>query len=321
MLPAVVLTAGLGTRLDPITRHVAKPAVPMAGKTLIERVLEWLHREGIRDVVLNLHHRPESITSVVGDGRALGVRVRYSWEPVILGSAGGPKQALALWPGLTGPCLIVNGDTLTDVPLAPLIEEHRKSGARVTMAVVPNTRPDHYNGIRVDANLQVTDFVAKGHTDRTWHFVGVQVVNPDVFGGLPAGTPAETVAGVYRDLVRTEPGSVRVWPVDAPFLDVGTPADYIDAVLRTAGTDTSVVEGASVVHPSAVLTRCVVWDGATVGPDATLTECVVLTGAHVHAGTVAAGRVFEGLVLPSTARGTRKTDNQQKELPDGSRRD
>ncbi len=292
MLPTVVLTAGLGTRLDPITRYLAKPAVPMAGKTLIERVLEWLYREGIRDVVLNLHHRPESITSVVGDGGALGVRVRYSWEPVILGSAGGPKQALALWPGLTGPCLIVNGDTLTDVPLASLIEAHRASGARVTMAVVPNTRPDHYNGIRVDANRRVTDFVAKGHSGTTWHFVGVQVVNADVFDGLPAGTPAETVAGVYRDLVRTEPGAVRVFPVEAPFLDVGTLADYIAAVMHTAGTDSVVLEGTSIVDATAVLTRCVVWDGATVDANVNLTGCVVLSGAHVPPGTNATGQVF-----------------------------
>src|SRR5688500_8878136 len=97
-LPTIVLTAGLGTRLDPITRAVAKAAVPMAGKTLVERILEWLKREGIEDVVLNLHHRPESITAVVGDGGGLGLRVRYSWERTLLGSAGGPKQALTLWP-------------------------------------------------------------------------------------------------------------------------------------------------------------------------------------------------------------------------------
>src|SRR5687767_8191999 len=102
-LPAIVLTAGLGTRLDPITRVVAKAAVPMAGTTPVERVLGWLRREGIDDVVLNLHHRPESITAVVGDGNGLGLRVRYSWERVLLGSAGGPKLALTLWPDLTGP--------------------------------------------------------------------------------------------------------------------------------------------------------------------------------------------------------------------------
>lgn len=290
-LPTIVLTAGLGTRLSPITEVVAKPAVPMAGKTLIERVLGWLWREGIDDVVLNLHYLPETITSVVGDGAAMGLRVRYSWEPTLLGSAGGPKLALTLWPGLTGPCLIVNGDTLTDLPLAPLLEAHEQSGARATLAVVRNVRPDHYNGIRADADRNVTGFVAKGHTESTWHFVGVQVVDPAVFDRLPAGRPAETVSGLYRELVHEAPGSVKVWPVDAPFLDVGTPADYVNAVMSLAGTDV-VIEGSAVVDPSAVLHRCVVWDGAMVGAGAHLNGCVVLSDAHVAEGTTATGRVF-----------------------------
>lgn len=288
-LPTIVLTAGLGMRLDPITRVVAKPAVPMAGRTLIERVLEWLRREGVEDVVLNLHHLPETITSVVGDGSALGLRVRYSWEPELLGSAGGPKQALALWPDLTGPCLIVNGDTLTDLPLAPLIEAHRSSGAQATLAVVPNTRPDHYNGIRADADRNVTDFVKKGHADPTWHFVGVQVVNPGVFDRLPPGQPAETVSGIYRDLVAEAPGAVKVWPVSASFLDVGTPADYLSAVLSLARVDVF-VEGTGVIDPSATLHRCVVWDGATVGAGARLTDCVAI--ADVAPGTIASGQVL-----------------------------
>ncbi|HUR19748.1 MAG TPA: NDP-sugar synthase [Vicinamibacterales bacterium] len=290
-LPTIVLTAGLGTRLDPITRVVAKAAVPMAGKSLIERVLAWLNSQGIEDVVLNLHHKPESITAIVGDGGGLGLRVRYSWERVLLGSAGGPRLALTLWPRLTGPCLIVNGDTLTDLALAPLIEAHRASGARATLAVIRNVRPDHYNGIRAGSDRVVTGFVAKGHTDPTWHFVGVQVVEPDVLDRVPLGEPAETVSGIYRDMVLEAPGSVMVWPVDAPFLDVGTPADYICAVLSLAGTDV-VIEGDSVVDPSARLHRCVVWNGARVGPGATLTDCVVMSGARVAVGTVASEKVF-----------------------------
>jgi NDP-sugar pyrophosphorylase family protein len=290
-LPTIVLTAGLGTRLDPITRVVAKAAVPMAGKTLVERVLAWLKAQGISDVVLNLHHKPASITAIVGDGAGLGVRVRYSWEPVLLGSAGGPKLALTLWPGFSGPCLIVNGDTLTDLALGPLIEAHRESGARATLAVIRNVRPDHYNGIRAGADRIVTGFVAKGHTDATWHFVGVQVVEPDVFNGVPPGEPAETVSGLYRDMVRESPGSVMVWPVQVPFLDVGTPADYVTAVLELAGTDV-VIEGKSTIDPSAVLHRCVVWAGATVGARARLTDCVVLSEADVAPGTIATGSVI-----------------------------
>lgn len=274
-LPTIVLTAGLGTRLDPITRVVAKPAVPMAGKTLVERVLEWLRGQGVDDVVLNLHHLPETITAVVGDGRHLGLRVRYSWERQILGSAGGPRLALTLWPGHSGPCLVVNGDTLTDLALAPLIDAHRSSGAKATLAVVRNVRPDHYNGISAGADRIVTGFVPKGHTEPTWHFVGVQIVEPEVFDAVPLGEAAETVSGIYRDLVQDIPGAVMVWPVDVPFLDVGTPADYLDAVLSLAGTDV-VIESGGLVDDSAALRRCVVWPGATVSGGAVYTDCVVL---------------------------------------------
>jgi mannose-1-phosphate guanylyltransferase len=211
---------------------------------------------------------------------------------VLLGSAGGPRQALTLWPDPTGPFLIVNGDTLTDLAIAPLIRAHRTSGARATMAVVRNVRPDHYNGIRAGSDRAVTAFVAKGHTDPTWHFVGVQVVEADVFNRVPLGEPAETVSGLYRDMVRESPGSVMVWPVDAPFLDVGTPADYIDAVLRLAGTDV-VIEGDANIDPSAMLTRSVVWSGGKVGAEARLTDCVVMSRAVVPAKTNATGTTFE----------------------------
>jgi mannose-1-phosphate guanylyltransferase len=308
VLPTIVLAAGLGTRLQPITRYLAKPAVPVAGKALIVRVLEWLSREGIRDVVVNLHHLPATVTGIVGDGAQLGLHVRYSWEREILGSAGGPRLALSLWPDLQGPCLITNGDTLTDFPLAPLVAAHaaaRAEGALVTMSVVRNARPDHYNGLRLDADGRVLAFVPKGHTEDTWHFIGVQVVEPRVFDGIPIGAAAETVAGVYRDLVRDQPGAVRAYRVDATFLDVGTPSDYIDASLHMAAkagaTGDVVVEApwtpdshAAIIDPSARLTRCIVWPDARIEGDVELDSCVVLAGALVPAGTQARERIFTG---------------------------
>src|SRR6266705_2339360 len=95
--PALVLTAGLGTRLRPLTNVRAKPAIPVAGEPMICRIIAWLASRGGTDLVLNLHHRPDTIAAVVGDGADLGARVRYSWEqPVVLGSAGGPRQALPI---------------------------------------------------------------------------------------------------------------------------------------------------------------------------------------------------------------------------------
>jgi NDP-sugar pyrophosphorylase family protein len=223
MIPTLVLSAGRGTRLGDITKTLAKPAVPIGDQTIGERVLRWLRREGVTDVVMNLHHLPHTITRVIGDGAHLGLRVRYSWEPVLLGSAGGPRHALPLID--EDPFLIVNGDTLTNIALAPVVAAHRRTGADVTMVVVRNPAPDRYNGVIADADGVVTGFIPKGHTTPSWHFVGIQVVNKRVFASLPDNTPIETVSGVYREMLGALP-RVRVFPVDAVFHDVGTPEDY-----------------------------------------------------------------------------------------------
>ncbi len=140
---ALVLTAGLGTRLRPLTYVRAKPAIPVAGEPMIRRIIAWLATHGVRDLVLNLHHLPETLTAVVGDGTDLGARVRYSWEqPVVLGSAGGPHLALPLLAADT--FFIINGDTITDVDLQSVFRSHAASGALVTLALVRNTEPHRY---------------------------------------------------------------------------------------------------------------------------------------------------------------------------------
>jgi NDP-sugar pyrophosphorylase family protein len=291
---ALVLTAGLGTRLDPLTRIVAKAAVPLAGETLVERALAWLRRQGITDVVLNLHHRPDTITGLLGDGAHLGLRLRYSWEHPILGSAGGPRHALDLLD--SDPILIVNGDTLCDLPLAPMLEAHAGSSADVTMALVPNPAPDQYNGVRLDDEHRVTGFVPAGRAQGTWHFIGIQIVRKSVFAPLADGVPAETVAGIYRGRLASQPGSLRGWPVSLPFVDVGTPADYLRAALAIAAApaDSSVIDAGARVDRSARLVRSVIWPGATVGARADLEECVV-AGADVPAGL----RARRSVIVPA----------------------
>ena len=279
MLPALVLTAGLGTRLDPITRLVAKAAVPVAGRTLIERVLGWLASQRVTDVVLNLHHRPETITAIVGDGSHLGLRVRYSWEMPLLGSAGGPRHALELLESDT--FFIVNGDTLCDVSLNALAAAHESSDASVTMALVPNPAPDRYNGLTLDELDRVSGAVPRGEANDTWHFTGVQVANASVFAGLPDGVPAESVHGVYKPLMRPGPGAVHAYRVTSTFFDIGAPSDY----LRTAmalGHGAAIEHGAAIA-PGARVDRSLVWAGATIGAHAVIEDCIV-TGVNVPSG-------------------------------------
>src|SRR5688500_2157835 len=187
MIPALVLTAGLGTRLQPLSFVRAKGALPLGNEPLARRILRWLGHAGVRDVVLNLHHLPHTLTRALGDGSDIGMRVRYSWEMPVLGSAGGPRRALPLLStnGQPGSFLIVNGDTLTDVDVAALIADHRASGAMVTMAAIPNTQPDKYGGLVMDAHGHLTGFVFRGSTVPSFHFVGVQVAEPAAFASVP----------------------------------------------------------------------------------------------------------------------------------------
>jgi mannose-1-phosphate guanylyltransferase len=292
---ALVLAAGLGTRLQPLTLARAKAAAPVDGEPLARRTIRWLVGHGVRDFVLNLHHKPESITAAVGDGSDLGARVRYSWESPVLGSAGGPRHALPLLldagePGGTGTFVLVNGDTLTDVDLPAMVAEHRRTGPLVTMALIPNPRPDKYGGVLLDGDRAVTGFTRRGDPRPSFHFIGPQVVEPVVFAPLEDGVPAESVLGIYPALMASRPGSVRGFVSDAAFRDIGTPADLLQTSLDLAAADGRTDRprwGRRVrVAPSARVTRSVLWDDVIVGADAVITECVIADGVRIPDGAV-----------------------------------
>jgi len=281
----LVLTAGLGTRLRPLTLVRAKAAVPVAGVPLIRHLVARMVKYGITELVLNLHHLPASITAVVGDGSDLGAQVRYSWEqPAVLGSAGGPRLAASLLP--PEPFFIVNGDTLTDLDLSSLARAHAAAEPLVTMALVPNAEPDRYGGVRLDEGGRVTQFVARGDAARgSFHFIGVQIASPDAFADVPTGTGARSVGGVYDQLVARRPGSIRGFVSEASFWDIGTVADYWRTSVAFAG-DAAMLGCGHAVHvaPDAMVSRSILWDGVQVGAAARLDECIVTDGVHVPPG-------------------------------------
>ena len=314
MIPALVLTAGLGTRLRPLSFVRAKGALPLAGEPLARRILRWLHDAGVRDVVLNLHHLPHTLTGAIGDGSDIGMRVRYSWETPVLGSAGGPRRALPLLSrgaDRNESFLIANGDTLTDVNLAALIDDHRSSGALVTMAVIPNTEPDKYSGIAADADGYFKEFVPRGSSQQSYHFVGVQVAEPQAFATIPPDTPYE-VRTLYPALREAQQRSIRLFRTEAAFFDIGTPADYLSTALAIGERDRAGVNGArNQIAADARIERSVLWDDVVIGKGALLKECVVAdrvvvppdTSWHgvtlrVPGGELAPGeRVIEGLAV------------------------
>jgi mannose-1-phosphate guanylyltransferase len=277
--PALVLTAGLATRLRPLSDVRAKAALPVAGTSLVERILRQLHAAGIRRVVLNLHHRADSITRIVGDGSRLGLEVRYSWETEVLGSAGGPARAIPLLEA--DRFFIVNGDTLADVDLGALAARHVDTNALVTMAVVDG-RPG-YNGVIAPSDGIVQGF---GQRDGAFHFIGVQAANASVFSGVNPAVKSETVHGIYPALIARRAEAIRVFHTGAEFFDIGSPRDYLQTAIALAdrerrpldrGADCEVGEGASLEHT-------ILWDRVRIGRGAGLSHCVAADDVVVPDG-------------------------------------
>ncbi|MFA5908260.1 MAG: sugar phosphate nucleotidyltransferase [Vicinamibacterales bacterium] len=268
--PALVLTAGLGTRLQPLSSVRAKAALPVAGEALVVRILRALRAAGVTRVVLNLHHRAETIAREVGDGSGVGLGVRYSWEPDVLGSAGGPARALPLLDA--DRFLIVNGDTLAGVDLPALAAQHVNTNALVTMAVVDGD--PKYNGIIADEAGIVRGF---GREPGAYHFIGIQAANAAAFAGVSPNHKSETVHGMYPGLIAQRQGNVRVMRTTAEFFDIGTPRDYLATALAIAAREGRPADRGPgcTIAPGVTLTDTILWNHVTIGARASLTRCVV----------------------------------------------
>jgi NDP-sugar pyrophosphorylase family protein len=263
----------------------AKPAVPIAGAPLVGRIVRWLAGQEIRQLVLNLHYLPETITAQIGDGGGLGAQVRYSWEFPVLGSAGGPRKALPLLP--PDDFFVINGDTLTDIDLSGLASQHRHTGALVTLAVMENRWQGRYGGVITDSQGVVHGFVPRGPAAPGYHFIGVQLVHPSAFAGLPPDTFAESNSGIYRTLIAERPGSVRAFLCEGAFWDVGTPRDYLEAALsigRSEGHPSPQIGSGCQVSTTARVLDSVLWDHVVVGAGASIERCVVADGVTIPPG-------------------------------------
>ena len=200
----MVLAAGRGTRLAPLTDTTPKPLVPVAGRPFLEHILEFLRAGGIREVVLNLHHLGRRIEEHLGDGARFGLRVRYSWENPILDTGGGIKRAEPLLAG--EPFLVLNGDSLLELRLAEVAERHRERGAIATMVVRPDPDAERYGLVELDADDRVRRVSgqppgAPGPL-RPFMFPGLHVFEPTIFAWMDAGAAFSVTRVTYPRLLQ-----------------------------------------------------------------------------------------------------------------------
>lgn len=287
---AILLAAGYGTRLAPLSWVRAKAALPVAGEAIIRRQIRWLAAAGVRRVVVNLHHLPATITALVGHGDDLGVEVRYSWEPVVLGSGGGPRRAFDLLDA--DRAFIVNGDTLTDLDLAALAAAHDAHRPLVTMASTVAARAG-YNALAVDDAGAFTGVTRVGHAPapahvahRHVHFIGVQVAERAAFAAASPDVPSETLKTLYPALIAHDRTSVRVWPSAVSFHDIGTPADYLATVRAIADAEQRPLDRGNdvTIGDAAEVTGTIVWNEVRVGAGAVVHSCILADGVVVPPG-------------------------------------
>ena len=213
---AMILAAGRGERLAPLTDHTPKPMVHIGGQPLIWHQLEWLRRAGVQDVVVNLHHLGEQIEAAVGDGGGFGVSVRYSREEELLETGGGIRKALPLL--RPGPFLVLNGDIWTDYPFRKLLAA-RPARAHLVLTPKPAHKPAadfHFAG---DAGDQDVQRVERDPARDDLTYCGFAMLAEALFAG------SETAPFSLRDLLFDAAGQGLLTgeQFDGAWIDIGTP--------------------------------------------------------------------------------------------------
>jgi len=313
---AMVLAAGYGKRLRPLTTYFAKPALPLLGRQMIEYTLRRIARRGIREVVVNLHHRPETLDGAL-ERASETLTVHRSLEPDILGTAGGLKKAAELLG--TGVFLLVNGDTLSDFDLERMAELHARSNARATLLLRPKPAGGSYSGIRVGVRGEILGVERAREGTAELMFAGVWLLETsalDLLSGEPRGLEEELLPRLIQE--KSAFGSIQ----DGRWITIDTPRRYWEASLIMvrdrlfeedwavrrrphavvngasarvlAGADTRIDEGARFrgtvilgarcfVAQGAKLENVVCWDDVSIPSGTSVGNCVVTDGVAIPA--------------------------------------
>jgi NDP-sugar pyrophosphorylase family protein len=281
---AIVLSAGYGTRLWPLTEDRTKPAIPILGKPLVGYVAEYLAAYGIDEIVVNLHHRPDSVRRALGDGGRFGVKLHYVEEPVILGTSGALDNTRAFFEHET--FVVVNGKIITDIDLKAALETHRKTNAIATLVLLPNTRRERFSIVETEAG-RVTGFgrmpLANGGGETPLMFTGIHILEPRIFEYIPRGVFSDSVIDVYPPAI-AKGEIVAAHVASGKWRELSTLKRYLDIsveLLKEAGK--SFFTGAdAAIDSSATVSESIIWDNVEVGAGARVHRAVLAD--HVKIG-------------------------------------
>ena len=304
----MILAGGLSTRLYPLTKSVPKPLVPVVGVPNAVHLMRYLKANDIDDIVINVHYLAEAIVEALGDGSAFGVRLTYSHEPELLGSAGGLKKVEAFFDG--EPFVVIGCDEVTDIPLDRVLAFHRERDAVATIGLVECADVEQYGVVVLDERSKIVGFQEKPTkgTERS-HLAntGVYVFSPQIFERIPASAFYDFGKQVFPELQEAGAAFYGYRASGAYWSDIGTPDEYrrasydlLRGAVRIAGETPAEVDGsASVgrdvriegpVHIGAgarigdsvtIIGPAVIGDSVIVDEGATLERSILWDGARI----------------------------------------
>jgi mannose-1-phosphate guanylyltransferase len=298
---AVVLVGGEGTRLRPLTLFTPKTLLPVAGRPVIERVVEHLAQHGVDEVVLSLGYKPDALLAAYPDGRCGDVRLHYAIESSPLDTAG----AIAFAASEAGigdeTFIVVNGDILTEFDISALVHFHQERGGAGSIALTPVADPSRFGVVPVDETGKVEAFIEKpapGTAPTNMINAGIYVLEPSFLEHVPVGQRVSIERQVFPAMV--EAGSLYALGSNALWTDMGTPEKYLEANLAWGRQESSLVGAAggpvpgdsgalgggrrSGAHPGATIANSFLHPGVRIEEGAQVHDAVVLDGGYVRAG-------------------------------------
>lgn len=326
---ALVLAAGYGSRLRPLTNHTPKPALPVCGVPMVAHVLRRLARAGVNEVALNVHHLDEEIPRRLGELPGLP-EIVYSFEEELLGTLGALDPLREFFVDARA-ILVVNGDSLCRWPIKPLLRRHFRTGAAATLLLASRPDPAEYGGgVGIDAEGDVVSFGPgrdRGSVATRRVFAGAHVLSPTLLDRVPEGRASETIPGLYEPLL-DEGRRLASLSTRRRWHDLGTLRRYLSGSVAWGrpwyGWPHRWIHPEADVAAGASLRRVVVEAGARVESGARLEDCLLLPGARVEAGCRLEGVLvgFDTVIPPRTRVSERLVtrDRSDEPAPDHSSR-
>lgn len=273
-MKAMIMAAGVGSRLMPMTIDVPKPMIPMANRPLMENTVDILVKHGFEEVIANLHYHGDIINNYFADGEAWGLKMHYSPEEELLGTAGGVKKCASF---LDETFVVISGDALTDIDLTNLLAEHRRLGALATIALKPVDEVEHFGVVVTNDNRKIVRFQEKPRPEealsRTAN-TGIYVFEPEIFKYIPDGQFYDFGKQLFPYLVQIDAPFYGV-EIDDYWCDVGNINTYRQANADILCGKVNVKYAGELMHKKNQASL-LIGDGASISRDVKMSGQVVI---------------------------------------------